>query len=140
MGCARLDCACAFVEVAGILVQKRRKSRAAEHDVRETIGIVCGKPFTVADGSLRVIWVVGCLPDSGDHRYSGKGKWVYGNSERETQFQSRAQSCRIGSVYGVEIGNNEEAALPLLRLDLFGRDLVRALGRHRNGGFHFLNP
>src|SRR5690348_7775549 len=99
MGCAGLHCACAFVEVAGILVQKRWKNRAVEHDVREAIGIVCGKPFAVADGSLCVIWVVGCLPDSGEHRYSGKGKWVSGNSERETEFQPRIQRRRIGSVY-----------------------------------------
>src|ERR1700691_4269021 len=113
MGSAGLPCACAFVEVAGILVQKRRKNRAVEHDVREAIDIVCAKPFAVSDGSLCVIWMVGCLTDSGDQRYSGKGKWVSGNSEREAEFQPRIQRRRIGSVHCVKIGDNEEAALPL---------------------------
>src|SRR5215469_7324049 len=134
MRSAGLDCACAFVKVAGILVQQGRKSRAGEHDVRGGIGILCGKPFAVADGSLRVSWVVGCLPDSGNQGCSAKGKWVYGSSEPETEFESRIQRRSIGSVCRMEIGDNEEAALLLLRLDLFSRDLVRGLGRYGNGG------
>src|SRR6202030_3651093 len=140
MDSAGLLCTRALIEVAGILVQKRWQDSAANHDLREAVGVVCTKPLAEALRTLNVIGRFRRLSDSGKNGDPGHGKWVCGESEGETEFKLRTKRREIGTIHLEEIGDNAKTALLLLDLDLLNGDLIGTLGAHSNGRLHLFNP
>src|ERR1700733_14622117 len=49
------DGSCSLIEVARVLVQKRRQDRAAEHRVREAVGIDGAKALAISARSLHIV-------------------------------------------------------------------------------------
>src|SRR5260370_15721192 len=140
MDSAGLLCTRALVKVAGILVQKRWQDSAANHDLREAVGVVCTKPLAEALRTLNVIGCVRRLSDSGKNGYPGHGEWVSGESEGQTEFKLRTKRRGTGTIHFEEIGDDAKTALLLLDLDLLNGHLIGTLGAHSNGGLHLFNP
>src|SRR5512146_1452124 len=83
----RFPCACSLIQVARILVQKRRQYGAPNHDVAEAIRGIGAIPFAEALSALAVVRGIACLLDSGKERDPKGGDRIASHLEREPEFQ-----------------------------------------------------
>ena len=135
----RLLCAPALVVVAGILPQKRRQERTANHDVCKVVGVVCAQPLGVALHASNIFEASCHLSDSCKQPYSDFSKWVSGEFESEAVLQLRSKRCWMRIKHFEEIGDDAKTALLLLHLDLLGGNFQSALGLDSNLGTYFFN-
>ena len=137
---AGLDRTRALVVVAGILVQQRGQDCAADHDAREVVEIVRGKPLAEALDATAEIRSTSHLSSCGKPTNSGYGNGVGGEFEGQPKLQLCRQRRGRAAVWRrkdfEEIGKEAKPTLLLCDLHLFRGDLFVRQGAHCNFGMH----
>ncbi len=84
-------------------------------DVDNAIGKDGAKALTVTLRALDVVGAVCRLVDAGKDSYSDEGNGIDGGFEGEFELQLRRERLGVGLIDDVEIGDDAENALLLLR-------------------------
>jgi hypothetical protein len=116
MESARLLGACALIEVARVLVQKRWQDGAADHDVGNAAGVGSAKALSVTLRTLAVVGDISCLVDAGDCGCPEDRNRIKQNFGGELELQLRRERSSVAIIDDVEIGDEAENALLLLDL------------------------
>src|SRR5580704_8188977 len=117
MADAGTGCASSLIEVAWVLVQQRRQYGAADHDVRETVGGSRAKSFSISPPALAVFRSIRGLPGGRYQDDAGSGDRISGSLYVELDFHMGVEWRGITLIKNVEVWNDSENALPLLRLE-----------------------
>jgi hypothetical protein len=116
----------AAVEVAGVLMQDRRRQHGRNHEVVRCGSVCGGEALGVSLGALAPLPVaILCLLDAGsDARGRDRGR-VDEQSHREASLLFRGQGGRLVFVGDVEVRDDRERSLFQLVTDLFRGDFLR---------------
>src|ERR1700733_16269457 len=111
-------------------MENRRQKAAADHYVREAVGIGGAEALTIALPTLLIVGSVGCLIESCDEEIAGDAGDVCASFEGEFILHLRCERDGVLLIGDIEVGNDTEDSLLLCFLRLFESELL-----HGDGGY-----